>query len=247
MRKTPTIVLGFAATLAMAGGAVAQTAAPSHTSKVTIPSKAGTKSKPKAVSTKLTISNSRASGTTAKRIEIFFDKNIRMNPKGFPTCSASKIENDGADSCPSGSKLGTGTAAAVVNPTSPTPAPLAFKNTFYVGSSKSLSIDLVQTSGDVRAVLVGKISKAGGKYGQKLSIEIPENLQQPAPGVYSALTDIATSLKGTSKGSKKHGFFESIGCTGGKYLFQTKITYAPNPNPPSSSSSTNTGSGTCKK
>jgi hypothetical protein len=252
LRKTPTIVLGLAATLAMAGGAVAQTDAPSHTSKVTIsPSKAGTKTKPKAVSTKLTISNSRASGTTAKRIEIFFDKNIRMSPKGFPLCSASKVENDGSDACPSGSKLGTGTAGAVVNPTGAggkAPTPLAFKNTFFVGSSKSLTIFLEQTNGDVRAILVGKISKASGKYGQKLSIDIPENLQQPAPDVYSALTDIATSLKGTTgSGSKKHGFFESLGCTGGKYSFQTRITYAPNPTAPSKPSSTNAGTGNCKK
>jgi hypothetical protein len=248
LRKTPTIVLGLAATLAMAGGAVAQNATPSHTSKVTIsPSKAGTKTKPKAVSTKLTISNSRASGTTAKLIEVFFDKNIKMNPKGFPLCSASKIENDGPDACPSGSKLGTGTAAAVVNPTSPTPAPISFKNTFFVGSSKSLTIYLEQTSGDVRAILTGKISNAGGKYGQKLSIAVPENLQQPAPGVYSALTDIATSLKGTTgSGSKKHGFFESRGCTKGKYQFQTRLSYANNPNPPSKPNSTNSGTGNCK-
>ena len=249
MRKTPTIVLGLAATLAMAGGAIAQTAEPSHTSQVKVSTtKAGTKKKPKAVGTQLTIANSRASGTTAKRVEVFFDKNIRMNPKGFPTCSASKIETDGPAACPSGSRLGVGTAAALVNPTSATPAPLAFKNTFFVGSSKSLTMYLEQTTGDVRAILTGKISNGGGAYGQKLTIDIPANLQQPAPGVYSALTDISSKLQGTTgSGSKKHGFFESIGCTGGTYKFQTKLTYAPNPNPPSKATSTNSGSGKCKK
>lgn len=248
MRKTPTLALGLLATLAMAGGAVAQSADPSHTSKVTVASKAGTKSKPKAVSPKLTISNSKASGTTASRIEVFFDKNIRINPKGFTVCTASKIEADGVEACSSKSRLGVGTADAVVNPRGDAPAPLKFKNTFFVGSAKALTIYLEQTNGPVRAILQAKISKASGRYGQKLTIDIPRELQEPNPNVFAALTDIAVSLKGTTgSGSKKHGIFESIGCTGGKYAYQTKLTYVPNPEAPSSRTSTNRGTGNCKK
>ncbi len=251
MRKSRTIAAGVAASFALGGGvAVAQNAAPAHTLQVSgIATKAGTKKKPRAVGLKLDIRNNRDSGTTASRIEVFFAKNIRINPKGFPTCSASKIEAEGAGACPSKSRLGTGTAEAVVNPTSPTPSEISFKNTFFVGPSNTVTIFLEQTEGDVRAVLQGRITSAGGgKFGQKLTINIPENLQQPAPGVFAALTEIQTSLKGKAgKGKKRHGIFEATGCTGGLHDFQTRLTYAPNPNPPAAPSSTATDTVACKK
>ena len=251
MRKSRTIAAGVAASLALGGGvAVAQNAAPAHTLQVSgVATKAGTKKRPKAVGLNLDIRNNRESGTTASRIEVFFAKNIRINPKGFKTCTPAKIEAEGATACPSKSKIGTGTAGAVVNPRSATPSPISFKNTFFVGSSNSLTIYLEQTEGDVRAILQGKLSSAGGgKFGQKMTISIPETLQQPAPGVYSALTDIAVKLKGTTgSGRKKHGIFEATGCTGGLHDFQTRITYANNPTPPAAPTSTATDTVACKK
>ncbi len=137
----------------------------------------------------------------------------------------------------------------MVNPRSATPSPISFKNTFFVSSAKDLTIFLEQTDGQVRRILQAKISSAGGgKFGQKLTIDIPEDLQQPAPGVYAALTDIAVKLKGTTgKGKKKHGIFEARGCTGGLHDFQTRITYAPNPTPPAAPNSTATDTVACKK
>lgn len=250
MRKTPMLALGLLASLAFTGGAVAQAPTPSHTTDMGItPSKAGTSKKPRGVTKwKLAISNNKASGTTASKIEISFPKTLKLNTKGFATCSEAKLNETGPSSCPSKSRLGGGTASAVLGPTSAAPTPLEFKNTFYVGSATTVFVFLQQTNGDVVRVLGGKIGKAGGRYGQKLTITIPEDLQQPLTGTYSALTDIAASLSGTAgTGSKKHSFLESTGCTGGKWGFQTKITYVPNPNPPAASSSTATDSVRCKK
>jgi hypothetical protein len=184
LRKSPAIAVGVAATLALGGGiAVAQNPAGTHTLQMSVqPSKAGTPKKPKAIKKlKLEIDNNAESKTTASRIEIFFPKTIKINTKGFKTCSASKIETQGAGACSSKSKLGTGTARAVVNPQGANPAPVLFRNTFYVGSRTSLSIALKQEGGDINRVLVAKIGKAPGKFGQKLSIDIPADLQQPAP------------------------------------------------------------------
>ena len=244
MRKTPTLLVGLLATGAIAGTAVAQTAG-SHTLNVGVsPSNAGTKKKPANVTFRLNISNNREAGTTASRIEINLPSGLKMNPKGFPTCSEATITEEGVDACPSKSRLGTGTAAAVVNPTSPEPSNLTFRNTFFVGGSNFLNIFLQQSPGDVRAVLKGTITNGG----RKLSIAIPEDLQQPAPGVYSALTDIVTSLKGTTgSGSKKHGFFELSKCSSNAIKVSTKLTYVPNPNPPATTSSTATDSTPCKR
>jgi len=250
LRKSRIIAAGVVASLGLGGVAVAQDAAPSHTLQVSgISENAGTKSKPKAVTLKLDIRNNRESKTTASRIEVFLAKNVKINPKGFPTCKAVGSDQFDPDECPRGSRLGTGTAGAIVNPNGADPTTLNFRNTFFVGSSKSLTIFLEQTNGDIRAVLQAKVSRAGGgKYGQKLTIAIPKELQQPAPGLFSALTDIAVSLKGTTgKGSKKHGIFETTGCTGGNHDFQTKLTYASNPKPPANKQSTATDTVGCEK
>lgn len=261
MRKSPLVALGLTATLGLGLGGVAiaqDDSQPGHTLQVTVsPAKAGKKKKPKSVKVGLNISNNKAAGTTASVIRVRFPKTIKINTKGFPTCSTDEIEQNGADACPKKSRLGTGTAGAVVNPgaandadPNTNPSPLAFKNTFFVGSRKYLSIFLEQTNGDqaIRKVLRADIESAGGKYGQQLTIKIPEDLQQPATGVYSALTDIETSLKGTTgKGKKKHGLFESRGCTGGLYDFQTELTYVPNPNPPAVSESEAPDTVDCKK
>ena len=238
------LAVGVLAATAITGTAVAQTA-PSHTVDASVsPSKAGTKKKPRNVTTTLNISNNREAGTTASRIEINLPSGLKMNPRGFPVCSETTITEEGIEACPSKSRLGTGTAAAVVNPTSPTPSNLTFRNTFFVGGSNFLNIFLEQSPGDVRAVLKGTITQSG----RKLSIDIPEDLQQPAPGVYSALTDIRTKLKGTTgSGSRKHGFFELFDCKGGKGTTTTKLTYVPNPNPPAASSSTATDTSRCSK
>jgi len=183
LRKTPTLLVGLLATGAIATTAVAQTAG-SHTSNVGVsPSDAGTTKKPKAVTLRLGISNNREAGTTASRIEITLPSGLKMNPKGFPICSQAKIEDEGTNACPSKSRLGSGTAAAVVNPNAASdndpntePSNLTFRNTFFVGGSNFLNIFLVQSPGEVRAVLKGKITQSG----RKLSIDIPEDLQQPS-------------------------------------------------------------------
>jgi len=250
LRKTPTLALGLLASVAFTGGAVAQAPAPSHTSQMGItPSQAGTSKKPKSVTKwSLAIRNDKAAGSTASKIEISLPKTLKLNTKGFTTCSESKLSNSGPASCSPKSRLGGGTASAVLGPTSPSPAPLAFKNTFFVGSATTFNIFLEQVGGDVAKVLVGKISKAGGAYGQKLTISIPKDLQQPVPGTYSALADIKASLRGMAgSGSKKHSFLESTGCSGGKWRFRTKLTYAPNPDPPASTTSTATDSVRCRK
>jgi hypothetical protein len=248
LRKTQTVVVGLLATAALGGTAVAQTVTPSHTVDASFsPTKAGTATKPRAVSLKLNISNARAAGTTASKIEINLSRGLRMNPKGFRICSTGTIEDQGISACPRGSRLGTGTAAAVVNPgaasdnnPATSPSNLTFKNTFFVGGSNFLNIYLEQSGGAVRATLKGTISNSG----RRLTIKIPEDLQQPATGVYSALTDIKTSLSGTAgSGARKHGFFELAKCR--SITVTTKLTYVPNPNPPARTSSTATDRQRC--
>lgn len=253
MRKTPTLLVGLLATGAIAGTAVAQAPAGTHTLQMSVkPSKAGKKSSPRAVTKlKLSIANDPDSKTTASRIEVSLPKTLKLNLRDFKRCSVDRLENDGEDTCPKGSQVGTGKASALANANDTKPIDEQFKvdfNTeFFVSSSKSLGIVLDSTNIELRKILVARIGKATGKYGQKLTIDIPTDVQKTAAG-FSALTSITTSLSGKAgKGRRRHGLIESVGCSGGLYDFQSKLTYAPNPNPPVASTSTATDSVDCKK
>jgi hypothetical protein len=223
-------VAGVAAlALGTTGVAIAQTPAPSiDATGSASPSKAGTKSKPKAVTFKLSVKNDPASKTTAKAIVIQFPSTIKVSTKGLTQCKATEqslIDNPGQ--CSKAKAGPVGSAAALLNPFATTPGPLSFKVQPYVGNNELLFV----LSGSADAVLHGKIK------GSKMTIEITDTLQQPLPGVYSALNNLATTIKAT-KG--KNSLISSTGCKGGKQTVKVTVQYANNPNPPSAASATET-------
>jgi hypothetical protein len=229
-----------AATLALGAAGVAYAQNPAGevtvTSKIT-PSKAGTKAKPKASKITLNVVNSAASKTTAAKIAITFPATLKLSTKGLPQCTAS--DEDVLNKTPQvvckASIAGSGTAAALLGPTGANPAPLAFKVTPIVGKNELLFF-LTQNPGNVKAVLHGKIS------GKKLTISIPTFLQQPAPGTYSALNGLKTTLS-LKKG--KNALITSTGCKGGAQKVGVTVTYANNPAPPTAPTGSGSGSSKC--
>ena len=251
MRKTPMIALGLLASVGMAGGvAVAQQqapAAPEQDLQISVtPSKAGTKKKPKNSKIKLEVQNNVESKTTVSRIVVSFPKTIKVNTKGFKTCTVSQLEQAGK--CPSGSKVGTGGAKAFVEGADGKLNPLNFDVAFYVAPSKALLLQVDQgDDGNLGANFIAKFGSAGGKFGRKLTINIPENLQAPS-GVTPYLTELSANLKGTTgKGSKKHGLFESEGCTGGEYDFESELTYRETKTAPNGGKTTAEDESSCSK
>ena len=105
-------------------------------------------------------------------------------------------------------------------------APLTFTVDAYVGSKNSIIFYTQQKGGTVRKALTGKVSKASGKYGSKITIKIDADLQQPAPGVYSSLVDLNTTIK-AKRG--KHFLVSSNGCPKDKkHRFGVKFAFSPN-------------------
>jgi hypothetical protein len=237
LRKTFIAASAAALAVGAAGVAYAQNPAPSITVTAKVsPTKAGTKTKPKAGSVTVKVVNDPASKTTAKSIAISFPSTLKLSTKGLPQCTKSDeaILAGPTTACKS-SIAGKGTASAILNPTSATPAPLAFKVTPIVGKNEILFY-LEQSPGAVKAVLHGKIS------GKKLTIAIPDFLQQPAPGTYSALNGLETTMK-LIKG--KSSLISSTGCKSKKHTIGVTVSFAPNPAPPTTSTATNTADATC--
>jgi hypothetical protein len=248
LRKTLIAALTALTALALTAVALAQNPAPSIDVTATVsPTKAGTKKKPKSEKLNLTITNNRESKTSASKIEIQISKSLKLSTKGLKTCSVSKLDSQGKSACPKASLAGIGTAEALLNPTSANPAPLKFNVSTFVAGKNLLAFYLQQqgTDSGVQQALPAKITTVKGSkaFGQKLTINIPANLQQPAPGVYSALIQIKNSL-GLKDG--KHALLTSIGCPKAReHAVGVKVTYVPNPNPPVSSSASSADGATC--
>jgi hypothetical protein len=248
LRKTLIAAVAALTALALTAVAFAQNPPPSIDVTATIsPSKAGTKKKPKSEKLNLTITNNKESKTSASKIEIQVSKSLKLSTKGLKTCSVSKLDSQGKASCPKGSLAGVGTADALVNPSSASPAPLKFNVSTFVAGKNLLAFYLEQqgTDSGVQQALPAKITTIKGNkiFGQKITIKIPPNLQQPAPGVYSALIQIKNSL-GLKSGD--HALLSSIGCPKAReHAIGVKVSYVPNPNPPAASSASSVDGATC--
>ena len=239
MRKFLIAAIAALASIAMASVAVAQNADVEATTKVT-PTKAGTKNKPQATKISTFVKNN-VEGTTAEKIEIDFPSTVKISGKGLTKCDISEFSKPGGKAnCPLRSKAGSGVSHAVLGPQR---APLNFDVSAYVGGKNLVIFYIEQQGGSVTKALQGKISKASGKYKQKLVISIPPDLQQPAPGLYGALTDLRTTLF-NKKG--KNSLISTTGCKKKKHKFGAKLTFAPNPAQPPKPSATGTSTAKCK-
>jgi hypothetical protein len=234
LRKT-FLVAGIAA-LAFStttGVALAQNAAPSIEMTASgTPAKAGTKAKPKSVKFKINVQNNPASKTTAKSIVIAFPSTIKVSTKGLDQCTASEDDllND-INVCKK-SVAGSGSATALLNPFATAPGNLSFQVTPVVGKNEVLFV----LHGSADAVLHGKIK------GSKMTIEITPNLQQPLPGVYSALNGLTTTI---SKSKGKNALISSVGCKSKKHTVKATVNYAPNPNAPAAPSASDSADLKC--
>lgn len=231
--------------IAVAAVAVAQdpnpsTSAPDVTTTVS-PAKAGTKNKPKNSTLKLFVKNNRTD-STVDTITVNVAKNVKLSGKGFKFCTAAKLNAQGKTACPAGSKAGSGTANAVVGPGR---APIKFTNDVYVGGPNTIVFYVQQVGGTVRKALNAPITRAGGKFGQKLTVKIDPDLQQPAPSVFSSLVDLKATVKAT-RGSSS--LVATTGCPASrKHSAGVKFAFNPNATFPATGSVTNSGAAPCSR
>ena len=262
MRKPLIAALAIPAALAMATVAFAQNPAPTASLDVSMaPSKVGTKKKPKSGRLQISAQTNRESKSTAKRIEIFIPKGAKMDTAGLKACSFSKVNAGGKAACPTASKAGTGSADALLNPYAANPAPIKFVVTVFNGGKLSsadaaalrtqfpdsaslykkgrqyLNFHLSSASPEVDQAITGVITPMSNRtYGQKLTIDIAPNLQQPAANVYSSLQSLKTSV---ALKTRKDQLINLTDCPKARELqYQLRLTFTPNPTPPASTTAT---------
>lgn len=259
MRRLAIIGLAATALLALAAVAIAQYALPNTqlTGKVT-PTKGGTKKKPKNGTLTMAFTVDGNSHSTADQIVFLLPKNTKLSGRGFRYCPASKINNDGVQSCPKGSKIGTGSAIALVGPNRTV---FNFKITIFAASKNQISMLL---EGNITTALTGLINQAGGDFGQKITVDIPPQVQQPVPGLFADITSVSAKIgpakgkiivKRKKKGSKKKRkvkktvyFVQVNGCPKGRtHHLGVRLHFVPNPNPPAQGADEARTTSACKR
>jgi hypothetical protein len=228
--------VAIAVAAVLGGTAVAQTPEATSTASVT-PAKAGTKKKPKSETLKLSVTNNN-SQRSASDLDITAPKTISLSAKGFPKCSQATLESEGKTACPTKSKIGSGTASALLGVNSASPQPLTFKVTAYAAGAKQINflLEAVELPG-LMLVAPGTIK------GHTLHVDIPEAAQQPTAGTWAGLKSLTTTLSGKIK---KHYIVASSGCKAKKHTFKTTITFVDNGVSPAGKVSTSANA-KCKK
>jgi hypothetical protein len=218
LRKYLIVAIAALTALAFTTVALAQSG-PEATMQVKIaPKKAGTKKKPKNSSIDLTITNNN-NKRTLSQLTITAPKTFKLNAKGLTKCASVVLENQGPSACPKASKVGGGTAEALLGVNGPSPTPLHFDVTAVVTGAKSIGFHLHSDQPDLNIVSPGRLS------GRKLIIGVPAVAQEPLPGTFAGLVSIHTTLKG-KKG--KHYLASTVGCKKKKHAFSTKLTFINN-------------------
>jgi hypothetical protein len=222
LRKSMALALAGALILSLATAGLAQ-AVTSHQSVAVklAHSKAGTSAKPKSVgalTVDMHVALDPADPSFATRSAVIhFDKGLVFNSAKFPSCTEAQART-GASACTK-AKVGGGSAVGLALGQLE-----ALKITAYNGpSGKSILLRVVGASPlQIDTVINGKLKSDSGKFGRKLDVTIPTNLQQPLNGVFATLTSFVTRVGGNSKGTP---FVALKGCSGGKLQFKGDFTF----------------------
>jgi hypothetical protein len=166
---------------------------------------------------------------TAPVTSIYFPKQIKYNSKILPSCSLASV--DGKDSMPPAckkAKVGTGTAHALAGSPGQDGASAINEDldvTFLNGGAKQILLVLNSTpTAPVKItnrVVPGDLTSSDdSNFGYRVDFKIPQDLQEPVPGVKVALVDFKVqispkSIKPKKKGGKPVSYLQLTGCPGG--------------------------------
>ena len=137
---------------------------------------------------------------TIQKAVIFFPDHAGTNGALFPSCSAEQIERFRGNlrRCPRGSKIGSGTVTA---------------QALQLGITATGRVALFNGPGgrsimfNIRTLLPAYINESidapltqlHGRYGEKLTLVVPQSLQEILSGVFVAVKDFDVSLTGVAR------------------------------------------------
>jgi hypothetical protein len=226
LRKYLIVAVAAFTAIAFAAVSYAQSADTATLQTKLTPAKAGTKQKPKSSKLDLNIINGNQKRTMSE-LTVFMPKALKVSLKGLPKCAPDVIFARG---CPKSAELGHGEAKAKVGVNGPaanvkdlTFVVTAFKTNSTVDNHEMLGF-FIDDGGSLQFLTETTLTKASGKYGQKLKIEVPE-LAQHVGATYNGLVSLHTTL---SKKVGKKMLLATTGCKGKKQPFKVSLKFIEN-------------------
>jgi len=214
MKKLAIAVTGALA-LAGIGAGISSAVDPAITISASMsPTKHGTKKKPKVTKLVVKLATTPKEGDPAFAASdtiVHLGKQLTFNGKALKTCSATQVAADDTK-CPKGSKVGSGVAAGTALGLTENLTVTAYNGPG--GNKLELLVD-GQSPLQIHSVIEGILSADSGQYGKKLSVHVPDGLQQPAPGAYATLVQFDTTINRVL-GSKKRPYVGINSCPSSK-------------------------------
>lgn len=132
-----------------------------------------------------------------RRMQMSFPAGARFNGDAFKTCARAKAE---LDQCPSGSKIGTGSATALLGKNA-----IDAKITVFNGpgnANKRQVFLYSQALQTVEFTLVGTMRRTRGTFGYVLDVTVPQIVPELVPGGVP-ITSFETTIGGTGRRNGK--------------------------------------------
>lgn len=157
---------------------------------------------------------------TVSRAVIWFPHGPRVNGRLFPSCDPGRLRrlHLAPRACPRGSRLGGGTA-------------LGASPQFGIGVRERLKVDLyngrrgrsiIFVLRGLNPVLIAGMIVApftalhGGRWGYRLTIPVPHDLQEIASGIFASLLDFRVTTGGSVvRNGHRYGYIEALACPPG--------------------------------
>jgi hypothetical protein len=125
--------------------------------------------------------------------------------------------------------LGTGEAKAKVGVNGTNPTDLIFEVTAYKTKSVATGKDMlgffIDDGANLQFLTETTLTKASGKYGQKLHIEVPDAAQRVGASTYNGLVSLRAVLK--KKVGNKY-LISTVGCANKKHPYKVDLTFIEN-------------------
>ncbi len=216
----------------LSGGAVAAFAVPASETTLDFQVKpsttdAGTLKRPKITNLQVTIKGATTDGTgqpaTSIALNTTLPRQWRINSERWPKnkrCSITQVNQDKTtESCPAGSKVGSGTSQAKFNEGAATQN---LNVTAFVIKNGDIGFFLKSVGGAaVNEMIVGNTVN-----GNKLNVKIPPQIQEPLPGLITGITLLKVNFKGTTTvRGKKIGILHTTGCVNKRWKFTETNIY----------------------
>jgi hypothetical protein len=218
----------------------------------TSPTRTGSSDRPVPVGIKFGYTVGEASGnrpSPVRRYSIRFT-GLRANTNQFPRCSSSRLENQGPDSCPRGSAVGSGfitnATGARSNPADKSIACNASLTVYNSGNNRAaIYVQGSPQSTDPRTrcaiELAAPIPARYVRRGSAMALEfdVPQTLLHPLPTLDNAVTSVTSTIRRVTRRRRGRtiGYYESTGgCRNGRRAIS--VVFTPESGAPSTASTT---------